>query len=114
MLGFLAAAAEQNDQHRATLDEVQPVSGPVIDPQFGYALAYRLNIAEQPGPSPRNAFSDLLGRAMVLHAVEPLLELRSLPDLDHVYSIYYIGSTVNYKLQAVPRSGDASTGSCRE
>jgi|SRR5664279_2477697 hypothetical protein len=57
LFAFIAAAQEQHAgpaQHRV----VDPISGPPVDPKFGYSLAQRFAIAEVPKRKPVNPHSN--------------------------------------------------------
>ena len=48
VLRALVAAAQQDHQHLAPLDEVHPVAGAVVDAQLADTLAHRLHVTELP------------------------------------------------------------------
>ena len=48
VLGGLVASGQQDNHDLAVLDEIDPVSGPVINPQFRDALAIGLGIPGAP------------------------------------------------------------------
>src|SRR6185312_2274198 len=47
-LGALVAACQHHHEHRATLHEVHPITGSVVDPQLADSAAYRLDVAIVP------------------------------------------------------------------
>ena len=48
MLGTLVATRQHDYEYRITLDEIHPIAGPGVDPQFADGMATRFDIAKVP------------------------------------------------------------------
>jgi hypothetical protein len=83
VLSTLVSSCEQNEHSTSNFFEVHPVTGTVVDPQFGNSLAYRLDISRVPGSEPLNSDLDSRPRADIAQAVEPVGEEFGLADLKH-------------------------------
>jgi hypothetical protein len=59
VLSTLVSSCEQNEHFTSNFFEVHPITGPIVDPQFGNALAYRLDISRVSSSEPLNSNLDL-------------------------------------------------------
>jgi len=87
----LVSSGQQDNHDLAALDEIDPVSGPVINPQFRHAVAHRLGIA---GVAERQASDADVGAGTgdsVSQSRKPFGVGFSLLDLDYA-SMYPMGN----------------------
>lgn len=73
-LSAFVATGQQDDQLLATLDEIHPVSGPVIDPQFRDAFGNWLDVARITRREPFDPDQNARPCADVPQAVKPFDE----------------------------------------
>jgi hypothetical protein len=83
LLGRLVAAAEQDDQDRAALDEVDAIARPVVDPQFPDA-GEELDVSEEAGLKANDTLGNALCGAAVGQASQPRLEFKRLANFYQV------------------------------
>lgn len=67
--------------------EVDPITGPVIDPQFTQTVAGWLDVSEESRLQTNQSLGDSLDSATIRQTFEPFLENTSLANLDHLYLI---------------------------
>jgi hypothetical protein len=87
--------AQQDDQNRAFLHDVESVAGAVIYTQLRDAIADRLCIADQPSLQSHDPLRDALDGTMIRQIVDPSAEDGGLADLDNVLTIDYTPLFVN-------------------
>jgi hypothetical protein len=83
VLSALVSSCEQNEHCTSNFFEVNPVTGTVVDPQFGNSPAYWLDISRVSGSKPLDSDLDSRPRADITQAVEPFGEEFGLADLNH-------------------------------
>src|SRR5215213_1208035 len=87
----LVAAAQQDDERLAAADEIDSVTGPIIDPELGDPSADRLRVAEVAERKAPDSNVDSSLRLPVAKPIEPFRIDRRLPNLEHkrMYPIGY-------------------------
>src|SRR5262249_15345343 len=83
VLHALVAAAEQYDNFRAAAQEVDAVSGSVVDPQLRNARPNRTYVARVANGKATEPHMDSSDGDAIAKAVKPRRERRCLPNLDH-------------------------------
>jgi len=81
--GLIRSFGQQDDRNFAALDEIDPVSGPVIDSQLRDALANGLGIPSVPKGQAPDADVNAGASDSVSQTSEPFGVSLSLLDLDH-------------------------------
>ncbi len=99
-LAALVAATQQDDEGLTLLDEIQPVSRPMVDAGFADSLANRLDITHETALEAVDACQDALPRLGVSEVGEPSSELVGLANLGHVCIIGYTNTGVKYDTHA--------------
>jgi len=82
-LRTLVAAAQQDDDLAAAPHEIDPIAGPIIDPQFADALPHRFHISRIPKSQPIKPGRDQGPRPAILEAHSPSPESLCLLEFDH-------------------------------
>src|SRR5215471_8886365 len=89
VLRALVAAAEQYDNVRAAVYEVDAVSGSVVDPQLRNARPNGTHVAGVPQREAPDPDVDPSDGGTVAQALKPLGKRRGLPDLDHLCNLIH-------------------------
>ena len=87
----LVSSGQQDNHDLAALDEIDPVSGPVINPQFRHAVTPRLGIAGVAERQASDADVDAGTGDSVSQTQKPFGVGFSLLDLDHAL-VYPMGN----------------------
>jgi len=80
----LVAAAKHDDQRRASLHEIDPIAGPVVDPQLRKGRPYGFDIAAIAERQTAQTLGYSRCRPSVSQAHQPSRERLGLANLDHV------------------------------
>jgi hypothetical protein len=89
----LVAAAEEDDQNLAALDEIDAIARSMVDPKFT-DTGEEFDVPEKACLKPDDTLRNALRRSVVGQGTQPCLELKGLPNFDHV----------NYSSQTPERS----------
>jgi hypothetical protein len=81
-LGTFVPSGQENNQFPPTFLEVHPITGAVIDSQFGYALANRFGITRIAGGKTLNPDLNARPCLNVDELIEPPSEEISFPNFD--------------------------------
>lgn len=83
LLAALVATAEEYDYQFTSTNEVDAIAGPVVDPQFANAFAYRLGVACIAERQPADSHKHPRLRLKIAQAGESVGVGRRLAHLDH-------------------------------
>jgi hypothetical protein len=94
-LRALVAASQQDDQCRAPLDEIDPIAGPVIDPELRYAFTDRPDITWVAERQSINPYLNPRSRSPVPQCLKPDCERLGLANFKHMHIVSYGRQIVN-------------------
>lgn len=100
----LVSSGQQDNQDLAALDEIDPVSGPVINPQFRHAVAHRLGIAGVAERQASDADVDAGTGDTVSQTQKPYGVGFSLLDLDNALMYPMVNTCVKLRLEQLVSS----------
>jgi GNAT superfamily N-acetyltransferase len=102
VLTSLVAAAKQDDDDLATLDEVDAITRTIIDAKFADAFSDRLHVAGIAEGKSANPNVDPRDRLLIAQPRKPSGKHSGLTDFDHGRNLMRSGRFVNYNTHELP------------